>query len=276
MSIDKFLAWIRKHWLLTAVIAFFTPIIAIHILFKLNLGLEFLVPEWLAGDLLSYVSGFEAFVGTVALGALALWQNQIIHRQHIESLEPTLSMKLVQFRGMLYLVIQNTGPTPAKEIRISVERIENNGDNQELALDALFNNAFELYPNEIVQGRVAQSAKNISTSIFPQLFIKVTYLRPDTNKRSVYNRSVIFDNGYAQKITADVDMDTSTIESDVDCIARASVRVANYLDGHQIAKFDKLDLLAGRSLQNDITTAIQAKAEEPIVDREASIKKRIR
>lgn len=276
MSIDKFLAWIRKHWLATAIIVLFGPIVVTHLLFKISLGVDFWVAEWSAGDLLSYVSGCEAFVGTVALGALALWQNQTIHRQHIETLEPILSMKLIQLNGILYLVIQNTGLTPAKEIHISVERIENNGSNHNLDLDALFDSTFELYPNEVVQGQVAFSAENIATSIFPQLFVKVTYLRPDINQRSTYSRSIIFDNGYAQKIVADVDMDLRTIESDIDCIARAAVRVANYLDGHQVAKFDKLDLLAGRSFQNDIATAIQSKTEEPIVGREASIQKQSR
>lgn len=35
--------------------------------FKISLGVDFLVAEWSAGDLLSYVSGFEAFVGTGVL-----------------------------------------------------------------------------------------------------------------------------------------------------------------------------------------------------------------
>ena len=52
--------------------------------------------------------------------------------------------------------------------------------------------------------------------------------------------------------------------------------MANYLDGHQVAKFDRLDLLAGRSLKNDMVTAIRTKAEEPIVSREESIQKRSR
>lgn len=276
MSIDKFLAWIRKLWLPMAVIILFVPAIVIHLLFKVSLGADFFAAEWSAGDLLGYVSGFEAFVGTVALGALALWQNQTIHRQHIESLEPILSMKLIQFDGMLYLVIQNTGLTPAKEIHISVERITNNGSNPNLTLDALFGSTFELYPNEVVQGRVAFSAADISTSIFPQLFVKVAYLHPDINRRFAYDRSIIFDNGYTQKIVADVNMDFHTMESDIDCIARASVRMANYFDGHQLAKFDKLDLLAGRSLQNDIATTMHSKRKAPIINRRATIQKRLR
>lgn len=68
-------------------------------------------------------------------------------------------------------------------------------------------------------------------------------------------------------------MDNREIKSDRDCIARAAVRVANYLDGHQVSKFDELNIWSGRSLHNDLVSAINTAEETPIVDRKKSIKK---
>ena len=272
---ERVLSWIVKHKLLTVLLViaiFFAPLLIIHILFICRTEMEWLVARWSPGDLMGYVAGFEAFIGTVALGALSLWQNQQIHNQHIESLEPVLSMKLISINGILHLMIENTGESGAKDIQITIEHIENNGQ-CDLLIDPLFNNNFELYPHETVQGRVAISGENIVTETFPKLFVHISYLLSDINKKREYDRTVIFDNGYSQKIIADVNIDNRQITSDVDCIARAVVRVANYLDGHQVAKFDELNILAGRSLQNDLASAIGAADRTPIVSREQTIRK---
>lgn len=181
---------------------------------------------------------FEAFMGTVALATLALWQNQQIHKQHIESLAPGLSMNLIELSGLLYLTIENTGLTVAKEINISVETIENNGENSELMLDDLFSTTFELYPKEAVQGRITVAGANIATDIFPQITVTVSYLWPQLKRREEYKRRVIYDNGYAENKSIGININNGSMESDIDKIARAAVRVANYLDGRQVAKFD--------------------------------------
>lgn len=254
---------------------FFIPLLAIHMLFLWDSGIDWLIARWTPGDIMGYIAGFEAFIGTVSLGAVAFWQNQQIHNQHIESLEPILSMRLVLIDHIIYLLIENTGESGAKDIKITVDHIQNNGE-VGLNLDALFQNTFELYPHEIVQGRVAMSGSNISTAIFPKIFVHVSYVRADINRKNEYSRSVIFDGGYSRKVIADVEMDNHKMESDTDCIARAVVRIANYLDGHQIAKFDEIDLLADRSLQNDLASAMSTANKVPIVSREESIRKRTR
>ena len=274
-KMEKFLQWMIKHKVSTAIIAialFFVPLLVIHILFLWNSGIDWMVARWTPGDLMGYVAGFEAFIGTVALGALALWQNQQIHNQHIESLEPILSMRLILIKGMLYLTIENTGLSEAKDIQINVERIENNGEN-DLLLDALFDNSFELFPHETVQGRVAISGKNSMTQTFPKISVHVSYVRVDINRKREYSRTVLFDGGYSQRIVADVNMDNRKINSDVDCIARAVLRVANYLDGHQVRKIDELDIWSSRSLHNDLVSAINTAEETPIVNRKKGIKK---
>jgi|GEM_PF-432923 len=273
---EKFILWIKKNKLLFGLIIlllFIAPLAVTHILFKLDSGNKWLTAEWSAGDVLGYVAGFEAFVGTVALGALALWQNQQIQKQHLESLAPALSMNLISLSGFLYLTVENMGQSQATEINISVEKIENNGGQDDLMLDDLFTSTFELYPRETVQGCVAFSGANVVTHVFPQITVTVSYLWPQLNRREQYKRQVIYDNGYTQKMTADINIDNDTMESDIDKIARAVVRVANYLDGCQVAKFDELNILAGKSLRNDIVEALKAKEETSVLGRIETIKK---
>lgn len=270
----RILSWMNGHkWrtLLFIFIIFITPLLTIHLLFVWSTDIEWLTARWTPGDLMGYVSGFEAFIGTVTLSALALWQNQQIHNQHIESLEPILSMKLTSIKGILYLIIENTGECEAKDIEIKVTKIENNGDNG-LQLGYLFENKFELYPHEVIQECVAFSGENTVTDIFPKIYIKISYLRPDLKRKKEYYRTVVFDGGYMQKSVANVHEDTRKITSDIDSIARATVRIANYLDGHQIIPIDELSILSGRSLQNDLASVIKTAEKVPIVNREQVIK----
>jgi len=76
--------WMKNHKKLIAFIIFMiifgVPLI-IHILFKLHPSNDFFVAEWSAGELLSYYGSILAFLGTVILGALSLYQNQIIKQE---------------------------------------------------------------------------------------------------------------------------------------------------------------------------------------------------
>ena len=73
--------WIKKHKVLLICLSIFVIIIVpvlIHILFKIQPKNSFFSAEWTAGDALGYYGSVLSFVGTVVLGALALYQNQII------------------------------------------------------------------------------------------------------------------------------------------------------------------------------------------------------
>lgn len=76
--------WMKNHKKLIAFITFMIifgiPFI-IHVLFKLHSNIDFFVAEWTAGELLSYYGSILAFLGTVILGALSLYQNQIIKQE---------------------------------------------------------------------------------------------------------------------------------------------------------------------------------------------------
>ena len=52
----------------------------INVLFKIYSPIYLFEAEWSAGDALGYYGDVLAFMGTVVLGALALYQNHIIKR----------------------------------------------------------------------------------------------------------------------------------------------------------------------------------------------------
>ena len=165
---NQIVNWIVKHKSFSIIICFFIftiPLIIVHLLFKLLNGPQWLQADWNSGDVLAYIAGFEAFLGTVTLGALSLWQNEQIHQEHIESLEPCLSMQLISIGHMLNLVVENTGVTEAKEISISVLSITNNGCYTDLETDSVFCPSFELYPKETVQREIALSGADITQKI---------------------------------------------------------------------------------------------------------------
>ena len=73
--------WIKKHKIFVVVLSFFIILgipFLIHVLFKIHPKNDFWVAEWTAGELLGYYGAILAFIGTVVLGMLALYQNHII------------------------------------------------------------------------------------------------------------------------------------------------------------------------------------------------------
>ena len=76
--------WFKKHRVLFALICVVILLLlmgipfVINILFKINATTDSFVAEWAAGDALGYYGAILSFLGTVVLGALALYQNHII------------------------------------------------------------------------------------------------------------------------------------------------------------------------------------------------------
>jgi hypothetical protein len=223
---------------------------------------------WNASDVLSY---YGTIIGAIATIIAVVLTISFTQKQYQESIQPQLSMSLVEYNSWIYLKIKNTGKLPAKGIRIILEKISNNGGFDEFIPDAIFNSDFELYPEEMVQGKVAIQGGDIAHAIFPQVNISITYNSPTRKKLCHYSRIVTYQSAYAEKIIADVHMDTSSIEDSLNKSMRASVRMANYLDGRQVAPFDELNILAGESLKKDLHSAL-GKPTKPTMDREETIK----
>ena len=119
--------------------------------------------------MIAVISVFIAAITAVA----AFMANHQNKKQYKESVQPQLSMSLVEFNSFLYLRVKNTGKSAARNIEIRVNGIRNNGSSDKLFLDDLFNGEFELYPEETVQGEVAICGRNIAETVFPQVEISV-------------------------------------------------------------------------------------------------------
>lgn len=91
-GIDKFIGWIEKHPLkafFIFILVFFFPLTIVHVLFKLDVNVDFASAEWTAGDVLGYVSGFIAFLGTAILGIVSYRQTEKANQMNKETLKLT-------------------------------------------------------------------------------------------------------------------------------------------------------------------------------------------
>lgn len=76
---NKIVDWVKKHkttTLIVCIVLFCLPLVFVHTLFKWNSGIEWLSAEWSAGDVLAYIAGFEAFIGTIILGSVTAYQSE--------------------------------------------------------------------------------------------------------------------------------------------------------------------------------------------------------
>ncbi len=169
----------------------------------------------------------------------------------IKDKEPQLSFSLKSFNGILYLMVTNNGGTPAKNIRIKIEKIYNNG-NCGIQEDQIFEIPFELASHESVQGMIGFNGENISNHVFPYVDIKVQYQKPHFIKNVKYERKVFYIASYERKINVDAKLDLNNIERDINNIHKSTLRLANYFDGNEIAPFDDLNIVSNNHFQKDL------------------------
>ena len=138
--------WIKKHKVLFILTGLFILILLvgipllINILFKFNLNIGLFQAEWSAGDALGYYGAVLSFLGTVILGALALYQNHTIklasdnksarleEKERLENM-PKFYLHLGSasgFCGKLGLIIKNISNNIAYEINIYDIRLKSN------------------------------------------------------------------------------------------------------------------------------------------------------
>lgn len=83
--LNKIVDWIKNHkttTLLVCIVIFLLPLILVHIFFKWDSGIGWLSAEWSAGDVLAYIAGFEAFIGTIVLGVVTVYQSEKASREN--------------------------------------------------------------------------------------------------------------------------------------------------------------------------------------------------
>lgn len=195
-----------------------------------------------------YPATVAAIVAVVAV-IVSVCSNTQGRHQYRESIQPQLSMSLIEQDHWLYLQIKNTGGLPVKEAIIRVNSIRNNGHCNELNLESLFGMQFELYPEENIQGQVAMFGASVADQAFPQIDIDVEYKVSSKLKKVKYARSVTYV-GYSpdNRVARAIEDTNSQLES----ISRSMVRIATYLDGIRLYAFDTVNVLPGKTLREDL------------------------
>ena len=104
---NKIVEWIKNHKatiLIVCVMMFFLPLILVHIFFKWNSGIGWLSAEWSAGDVLAYIAGFEAFIGTVVLGFVTVYQSEKASQQNERLSKENNFLQRISVQRLLPLV----------------------------------------------------------------------------------------------------------------------------------------------------------------------------
>ena len=213
------------------------------------------------------ISGISALIALIS-ALTSLYYNSKNQKQYNRSLEPSLSFKLIEYKYNLYLQVTNTGKSAAHNLKIDIIELENNGTRSKLDVDEVFKENFELYAGETTQGRIAYWGENLAEHTFPKVTLDVKYEEHITQKEIAYRRTVLFTSAYVEKVFADVNMDLNDINSNIQSLARSSLRTANYLDGFQIAPIDELNLMAGRSLHDDMMDIQKEDTKSNVVTRD--------
>ena len=200
----------------------------------------------------SGTSNYIAMV-SVLVAIIALVINIIIniknHKQYIESLKPLLTFEFYEINHKLLLSITNKGKTEAKNIKLEILQIRNNGDNSKLMLDGLFENEFMLFPQEEVQGIIGYYGGNCANKCFPVLDLKISFINGNDSKITKYMRTITFKrNIYGRN-------QFSKTEDSIESISYSINRVANYVEGRTLYTFDKMNTIPHSSLYKDMRDA---------------------
>lgn len=197
-----------------------------------------------------------AFIATlVSACALisSIYFNHKTNVQYLNSLSPLLSCELSEIAGVLYLTISNTGQSKATKIKVSLDRIINNGERNEFVSDDIFKEELELYPNERITGRIAFSGENIVTGIAPVVQMSLNYREGNTQKILKYNRRVCFTRRVENN--SDISEKIGDISKKLNEISYSNNRMANYFEGRCLFKSDELNVFPHGSLYQDMKEA---------------------
>lgn len=221
-------------------------------------------------DILSIISMIIAGLSLL----ITIIFNLINQHQIIKDNEPQLSFSLKELNGMLYLLVHNVGKTKAINIKLNIKKINNN-NGHELLLDDLFKNTFELYPDEKLQGIIAIYGENISNHVFPNIDVEISYKKDHIFRKVHYSRKIYFSAAIDKKIVVNMDSNLKNIENNINKLHKATLRLANYFDGCEVAPFDELNLVPGRHFQEELVDALDGKKTAK-QSREKFIKQQLR
>jgi len=105
--VRKLYEWIRTHKAATVFICisiFALQALVVHALHKWYIGIPWLAATWSSGDMLAYVAGFEAFIGTIFLGLVSLEQNRRAEKTNERLSEENIYLQKIMSQKMMPVV----------------------------------------------------------------------------------------------------------------------------------------------------------------------------
>ena len=142
-------------------------------------------------------------------------------------------------------------------------------------MDTIFKDEFELYPDEKIQGVISIYGENISNHVFPYIDIDIAYKKNHVFRNVHYKRKIYFMASAENKIIVNTNYDLKDIEDTIEKLHKATLRLANYFDGCEVAPFDDLNLIPGTHFQEELVDAFQGKKTAKN-SREECIQQRLR
>ena len=140
----------------------------------------------------------------VVISGISLFIVIINQFKMIKDKEPQLSFNLRSMDQILYLRVKNSGMTKARNIRIIINKIYNNGNNG-VEEDQIFQIPFELSSQEEVQGMIGILSNNKSKIQVPYIDIEVSYYKTYFVRKVEYKRQVFYFASAEEKIRVEFD-----------------------------------------------------------------------
>lgn len=167
------------------------------------------------------------------------------NQRYINSLKPILTFKLYEKNGFLILYIKNNGQSGASNIKIDFLSV-NNDENVKFSIDDVFKTEFMLYPSEETQGIIMYCKDKVT----PNIKINVKYIQENDNKLISYQRTIVY------KKEIEIKEGIDGLVEEIRSIAYSNNRMANYIEGRTLFKFDELNVMPKSSLYKDLKDAI--------------------
>jgi len=140
---------------------------------------------------------------SVVISAITLIILVINQFRIIKDKEPQLLFCLRSINKRIYLKVKNSGYTKAKNIKIDIIKIYNNGKNK-VEEDQIFQIPFELSAQEEVQGMISELGGDDKRHVFPYITIKVSYIKPHFNRYVNYERQVFYYASAEEKLSVNL------------------------------------------------------------------------
>lgn len=115
---SRILVWIRAHKAETVFIilgALLLPLVLVHIAYRINAISPWFSSTWDSGDLITYIAGFEAFLGTIALGSATVYQSETANKLSNSLLEIEAKRSMYERKPDLQINTKTAAFTPFSE-----------------------------------------------------------------------------------------------------------------------------------------------------------------